>query len=121
MGDIATDDEDLKFVMDERAIEAHISGLFDENMDKAHEVYENDAVLLQPQFGVTVAGRENIKAERRKQGRTLIKVNSVLGQDDLWIAESTFKERSKALIVVNIMEFRDGQIVREKEYLCNLG
>jgi limonene-1,2-epoxide hydrolase len=121
MNDIAASDADLELALDEEAIQAHLSGLFAHDFDKAHRVYRKDAVLTQPQLGATVVGRDNIMAARRKRAsQELVNVDVVLGQGDLWVAECIFTEGAKKFMVVNVMEFCDGQIVQEREYTCDL-
>lgn len=121
MGDIAVDDDDLKLALDEGAIHDHLSALFAHDFDKAHRVYRKDAVLTLPQLGATFEGRNNIVATRRKNAdKELAKVDVVFGQGDLWVAECIFTEGAKKIMVVSVMEFCGGQIVREREYTCDL-
>ena len=44
--------------------------------------------------------------------RELVNVNVVIGQGDLWVAECVFSEGGKQVIVVSVLEFSAGQIVR---------
>ena len=122
MGDIAVGDEDLELALDESAVQAHLSGLYTHDFDKAHRVYRSDAVLIQPQLGTTVTGRDNIKAARTAHpDRELVKVDVVIGQGDLWVAECVFNEGGKQVMVVSVLEFSEGQIAREREYTGLLG
>jgi hypothetical protein len=122
MADIAVGDEDLELALDQSAIHAHLSGLFTHDFDKAHRAYRRDAVLLQPQSGATITGRDNIKAARlARPERQLVKVDVVVGQGDLWVAECLFTEGAKKLMVVSVLEFDEGQIIREREYTCEIG
>src|SRR5579864_5125045 len=106
MGDIATDDADYLLALDKAAIQSHLCGLFAHDFDKAHRVYRKDAVLERPQFREIIVGRDNIKDARRKRvGRDLAKVDVIMGQADLWVAECIFSEGSKKTMVVNVMEF----------------
>ena len=121
MSDIAVSDDDLELALDEAAVQAHLNGLFTNDFDKAHRVYRKDAVLMQPQLGTVIMGRDNIKAARRQHaGRQLIAIDTVLGQADLWVAECVFAENGRKTMVVSVMEFSDGQIVREREYVCEI-
>jgi hypothetical protein len=122
MGDIAVGDEDLELTLDEAAVRTHLHGLHTHDFDKAHRVYRRDAVLIQPQFGTTISGRDNIKAARvAHPDRELIKVDIAMGEGDLWVAECVFTEAGKKVMVVSVLEFAEGQIVREREYSCELG
>jgi hypothetical protein len=122
MGDIAVGDGDYELTLDEGTVRDHLRGLYTHDFDKAYRAYRRDAVLVQPQLGTTVTGRDNIKAARSaNSGRELIKVGVVIGQSDLWVAECAFSENGKQVLVVTVLEFCDGQIVREREYTGPLG
>ena len=72
MGDIAVGDDDYELTLDEDAVRAHLQGLHTHDFDKAHRIYRRDAVLIQPQLGATITGRDNIKAARAaRQDREL--------------------------------------------------
>ena len=121
MSDLAVGDADLELALDRSAVEAHLNGLFTHDFERAHRVYRKDAVLKQPQFGTTIVGRDNIKAARRNHStRQLVKIDAVIGQGNLWIAECIFAENGSKTMVVSVMEFAEGQIVREREYSCDL-
>jgi hypothetical protein len=121
MGDIAVGDEDFELTLDEAAVQAHLSGLYTHDLDKAHRVYRRDAVLIQPQLGATVSGRDNIKAARKAHPeRELVKIDVVMGQGDLWVAECLFSVSGRNMLVVSVIEFCEGQIIREREYTCEL-
>jgi SnoaL-like domain len=122
MGDIAVSDQDLELTLDESAVQVHLRGLHTHDFDKAHRVYRRDAVLIQPQLGTTIAGRDAIKAARSAHPqRELVKVDVVMGQGDLWVAECLFAEAGKKTMVVSVLEFCEGQIIREREYTCDPG
>jgi SnoaL-like protein len=122
MGDIAVGDDDFELTLDESAVQAHLSGLHTHDFDKAHRVYRRDAVLIQPQLGTTITGRDNIKAARSAHPeRELDKVDVVMGQGDLWVAECLFTMGARKVLVVSVIEFCEGQIIREREYTCELG
>ena len=122
MGDIAVGDDDYELTLDEATVRAHLQGLYTRDFDKAHRAYRRDAVLIQPQLGTTITGRDNIKAARAaRPNRELDKVDVIIGQGDLWVAECVFKESGKQVMVVSVLEFSEGQIAREREYSGPLG
>lgn len=122
MGDIAVGDDDYQLTLDEGTVREHLRGLHTHDFDRAHRAYRRDAVLVQPQLGATTTGRDNIKAARSaRKDRELVNVNVVIGQGDLWVAECVFSEGGKQVIVVSVLEFSAGQIVREREYTGPLG
>ena len=78
-------------------------------------------MLLVPQFGRTIVGRDDITKERKQQPhRELIRIDIVVGQDDLWVAECVFKQGKKKIMLVSVMGFHEGQIAIEREYICEL-
>src|SRR4051794_17680292 len=108
MGDIAVGDDDYELTLDQDAVRAHLQGLHTHDFDKAHRAYTRDAVLIQPQLGATITGRDNIKAARStRPDRELVKVDIVIGQGDLWVAECVFSEGGKQVMVVSVLEFCD--------------
>jgi limonene-1,2-epoxide hydrolase len=122
MGDIAVGDDDYQLTLDEGTVRAHLQGLHTHDFDKAHRAYRRDAVLIQPQLGSTITGRDNIKAARSaRTDRELVKIDVVIGQGDLWVAECVFSEGGKQVIVVSVLEFCEGQIAREREYTGPVG
>jgi len=122
MGDIAVGDDDYELTLDQATVRAHLQALYSHDFDKAHRAYRRDAVLIQPQLGTTITGRDNIKAARAgRQNRELVKLDVIIGQGDLWVAECVFSEGGKQVMVVSVLEFSEGQIVREREYTGPLG
>ncbi len=82
-----------------------------------HQIYRADAVLEYPQSGERIRGRSNIQASRVAQpSAKRFTVRRMLGGGDLWISELVLKYDKQPFYVVSIMEFEDGEIVRETQY-----
>jgi hypothetical protein len=82
-----------------------------------HQIYRDDAVLEYPQSGEPIRGRHNIQASRTAQpNMKRFTVRRILGGGDLWISELVLTYDAKPFYVVSIMEFEDGEVVRETQY-----
>jgi hypothetical protein len=82
-----------------------------------HEIYRTDAVLEYPQSGERIRGRAHIEASRAAQPNAKrFTVRRVLGVGDLWVSELVMTYDGQPNYVVSIMEFEDGQVVRESQY-----
>ncbi|MCW2663258.1 MAG: hypothetical protein JWP83_4410 [Mycobacterium sp.] len=82
-----------------------------------HRIYRDDAVLEYPQSGERIRGRQNIQASRVAQpNMKRFTVRRVLGGGDLWISELVLTYDRQPFYVVSIMEFEDGNVVRETQY-----
>ncbi|MEN3318054.1 MAG: hypothetical protein V7643_1455 [Mycobacterium sp.] len=82
-----------------------------------HQIYRDDAVLEYPQSGERIRGRHNIQASRTAQpNMKRFTVRRILGGGDLWISELVLTYDAKPFYVVSIMEFEDGEVVRETQY-----
>jgi hypothetical protein len=105
--------------MDDReiraALERHWSDI--NNQDVVHEIYHDDAVLEFPQGGERLVGRANLRAMRDAYPTSLtLTTQRIRGSGDLWVAENIITYDGKPMHTVNIMEFRDGKVVRETIY-----
>jgi hypothetical protein len=82
-----------------------------------HEIYREDAVLEYPQSGERIRGRDGIRASRAAQPNTKrFTVRRVIGGGGLWISELVLTYDDAPFYVVSIMEFEDGEVVRETQY-----
>ncbi len=82
-----------------------------------HQIYRDDAVLEYPQSGERIRGRSNIQASRTAQpNEKRFSVRRMLGGGDLWISELVLTYDGQPFYVVSIMEFEEGQVIRETQY-----
>jgi ketosteroid isomerase-like protein len=85
-----------------------------------HEIYRSDAVLEYPQSGERIRGRAHIEASRAAQPNAKrFTVRRVLGAGDLWVSELVMTYDGQPNYVVSIMEFDDGEVVRETQYFSD--
>jgi ketosteroid isomerase-like protein len=87
--------------------------------EKAHAMYEEDAVLEFPQSGERFVGLENFREWRSKYpANTNFGFREIRGQGDLWVAELTVTYDGGAEnFGVSIIELRGDRIARETIYV----
>jgi hypothetical protein len=106
-----TDDEAMS------ALQAHWAASDANDFDAEHRIYGADAVLEYPQSGERIRGHDHIQASRTAQPNAKrFTVRRIVGGGDLWISELVLTYDGVPNYVVSIMEFGDGQVVRETQY-----
>src|SRR5688572_22987536 len=84
---------------------------------RASEIYADDAVVEWPQGGERLRGKANIIGFRSTYpARQQFELHRTTGCHDLWVNEYTIRYDDQPVMVVGIMEFRDGKVVRERIY-----
>jgi hypothetical protein len=85
---------------------------------RASQIYAEDAALEFPQGGERIRGKQNIIAFRSAYpARVAFQLLRTIGRQDLWVNEYVIRyDGENPLNVVGIMEFADGQVVRERIY-----
>ena len=93
-------------------------GSFGEDTELIVVDYEpEDAVLEWPQGRERVRGRANIIAVRSTYPKRMeFELHRITGRDDLWVNEYTIRYDDRPVLAVGIMEFRAGNVVRERIY-----
>ncbi|ORA37047.1 nuclear transport factor 2 family protein [Mycobacterium aquaticum] len=100
-----------------RALEAHWSASDANDFDAEHRIYRADAVLEYPQSGERIRGRDNIRSSRQAQPNAKrFTVRRIIGAGALWISELVLTYDGQPFYVVSVMEFEDGEVVRETQY-----
>ena len=85
-----------------------------------HQIYRADAVLEYPQSGERIRSRANIQASRAAQPNLKrFTVRRMLGDDGLWVSELVMTYDGKPSYVVSIMEFEEGEVIRESQYFSD--
>jgi len=107
--------------MGEATTRAMIKDFFDTRIDdvvRSSEIYADDAVLEFPQGKERIRGKANIIAFRSAYpARVTIELHRTIGRQDLWVSEFTIRYNGATPFnVVDIMEFRDGKVVRQRLY-----
>ncbi len=108
--------------MDEVTARALIQEHFDwasKDEVRASQIYAEDAVLEFPQSGQRIRGRANIIAFRSAYPADVtFEMHRTIGRQDLWVNEYTIRyDGQSPHKVAGIMEFRNGQVVRERLYI----
>lgn len=106
------DDNDVR-----DALMTHWASSDVDDFDAEYRIYRADAVLEYPQSGERIRGRDNIQASRVAQPNAKrFTVRRILGGGALWITELVLSYDRQPFYVVSIMEFEDGEVVRETQY-----
>jgi hypothetical protein len=88
-----------------------------DDIARASEIYADDAVVEWPQGGERLRGKANIIGFRSTYpARQQFELHRTTGCHDLWVNEYTIRYDDQPVMVVGIMEFRDGKVVRERIY-----
>ena len=86
----------------------------------ASAIYAEEAVLEFPQGGERIRGKANIQAFRSAYPASLaFEIRRTIGSGDLWVNEYTIRYDGKPSQVVGIMEFANGQVIRETVYVTD--
>jgi hypothetical protein len=108
-------DDDLR-----AALRRHWAASDADDFATEHQIYRADAVLEYPQSGERIRGRANIQASREAQpNKKRFTVRRMLGGGNLWISELVMTYDAQPYYVVSIMEFEDGEVVRETQYFSD--
>jgi ketosteroid isomerase-like protein len=109
--------------MDEQQIRAaldkHWAASAAGDLEKEHDIYDDDVVVDYPQSGERIISRDNIQALRghhpsKPAGFT---IRRIIGNGDLWITEYVIVyDGQNHVPTVSIMEFRDGKVIHETQY-----
>jgi len=78
------------------------------------------AVLDMPQSGERIRGRDHMKAmQEAYPGPPTITVRRVVGSGDVWVVEGRSDYGGRIYHIANILEFREGKIIRETRYYAD--
>ena len=102
------------------ALDLHWAASDANDFEVEHQIYREDAVLEYPQSGERIRGRRNIQASRFAQpNMKRFTVRRILGAGDPWVTEFILAYDGQPSYTVSIMEFRDGQVMRETQYFAD--
>jgi SnoaL-like domain len=90
------------------------------DLEKEHDIYDDDVILDYPQSGERIVSRHNIQALRghhpsKPAGFT---IRRIFGNGDLWITEYVIVYDGQPVPTVSIMEFREGKVIHETQYFA---
>jgi len=91
------------------------------DLNKEHDIYDEETICDYPQSGERILGRSNLQALRshHPDKPSGFEVRRILGNGNLWITEYTITYSRQTTYTVSIMEFRNGKVVHETQYFAN--
>ena len=108
---------DMEYLNIRAALERHWAASDANDLGREHDIYREGALLEYPQSGERIRGRQNIQASRQAQpNQKRFKVRRIIGAGDLWVTEYVLTYDGQPSYTVSIMEFENGQAVRETQY-----
>ncbi|MBN3756260.1 nuclear transport factor 2 family protein [Paraburkholderia sp. Tr-20389] len=109
------DDGQIREVLD-----AHWRASSAGDLDAEHAIYVDDVVCEYPQSGERIVGRGNLQALRgyHPDKPAGFAVRRIQGSGNLWLTEYSIDYKTQRALVVSIMEFADGKVVRETQYFA---
>jgi hypothetical protein len=87
--------------------------------DAEYEFRHEDFVANMPQSGERIRGRDNMRALQQAfppDRMPTFRVRRITGGGDVWTVEATGDYGGEVYLVVVIVEFRGGKIIRETRY-----
>jgi hypothetical protein len=100
------------------ALDRHWAASDANDFEAEHTIYREDAVLEYPQSGERIRGRQNIQWSRAAQpNRKRFTVRRITGAEHLWVTEYVITYDGRPSYTVSIMEFLDGKVARETQYV----
>jgi ketosteroid isomerase-like protein len=99
-------------------LERYLAGRLDSEQEYA--LRHEDVVIDMPQSGERIHGRDNMKAmQDAYPGPPTIAIRRIVGSGDVWVVEGRSDYSGRIYNVANIIEFRDGKIIRETRYYAD--
>ena len=99
-------------------LERYLAGAL--NAEQEYEMRHEDVVIDMPQSGERIRGRDNMKAmQQAYPGPPTITVRRMVGSGDVWVVEGRSDYSGRIYHLVNIIEFREGKILRETRYYAD--
>jgi hypothetical protein len=99
-------------------LERYLAGLLDAEQEYA--LRHEDVVIDMPQSGERIRGRDNMKAmQDAYPGPPTITVHRIVGSREVWVVEGRSDYGGRIYYVANILEFREGKIMRETRYYAD--
>ena len=90
------------------------------NAELEYALRHEDVVIDMPQSGERIRGRDHMKAmQEAYPGPPTITVRRVVGNGDVWVVEARSNYSGRIYHITNILEFREGKIIRETRYYAD--
>ncbi|HKF36235.1 MAG TPA: nuclear transport factor 2 family protein [Ktedonobacteraceae bacterium] len=99
-------------------LEQYLKGKLDAAQEYA--LRHEDVVIDMPQSGERIRGRDNMKAIQDAYPEPpKVTVCRIVGSGDVWVVEARSDYSGRIYHVANIIEFREGKIIRETRYYAD--
>ena len=90
------------------------------NAEQEYEMRHEDVVIDMPQSGERIRGRDNVKAmQDAYPGPPQVTLRRIVGSGDVWVLEARSDYHGRIYYGANIIEFREGKIIRETRYYAD--
>ena len=102
------------------ALDKHWAASAAGDIEKEHDIYDDDVVVDYPQSGERIISRHNIQALRghHPSNPAGFSIRRIIGNEDLWITEYVIVYDERPVATLSIMEFRDGKVIHETQYFA---
>ena len=107
---------------DNRAtLERTIAAMFAGDVDGSTEAMADDAVVEWPQSGERIVGRQacSLVYKNYPGGSPSYELRRITGSGDLFVVEAIGQNGPDNSYMTSIVEFRDGQIVKQTDYFAS--
>lgn len=102
-------------------LERTIAAMFAGDIDASTEALADDAVLEWPQSGERIVGKQacSLVYKNYPAGSPSYQLRRISGSGDLFVVEAVGQYGADTSYMTSIIEFRDGQIVKQTEYFAS--
>ena len=102
-------------------VEKMIAAMYAGDIEGVTEQMAEDAVVEWPQSGERIVGREAcyLVYKNYPGGSPVYTLGRISGGGDLFVVEAVGDYAGKKFFVTNIVEFRDGKIVKQTDYFAD--
>lgn len=107
---------------DNRAIlDRSMAAMFAGDVDGAAQAMADDVVVEWPQSGERIVGKQacSLVFKNYPGGSPSYEVRRISGSGDLFVVEAIGRYGADTSYVTNIVEFRDGKIVKQTDYFAD--
>jgi len=98
-----------------------MAAMFAGDVDGAAEAMADDVVVEWPQSGERIVGKQacSLVYKNYPGGSPSYEVRRISGSGDLFVVEAIGRYGADTSYVTNIVEFRDGKIVKQTDYFAD--
>ena len=101
------------------ALDKHWAASAAGDLEKEHDIYDDDVVVDYPQSGERIISRHIQALHGHHPSKPAgFRIRRIIGNGDLWITEYVIVYDERPVPTVSIMEFRDGKVIHETQYFA---